>query len=145
MDDRLSTAYEHLANSLGEVLAALVEALGKEINKVLENLKSIGAAFNTLDLEWCKALIWAEAEHPEWIRIYERTKKKRIRKKYRDKITRGYQARPEGKPEEMPEPLPDENVEHCVCCGAPVPEGRQVCWQCEHGLTLDKRKDDEDV
>jgi len=21
----------------------------------------------------------------------------------------------------------------CVCCGAPVPEGRQVCWVCEHG------------
>lgn len=20
----------------------------------------------------------------------------------------------------------------CVCCGAPVPEGRMVCWQCEH-------------
>lgn len=20
----------------------------------------------------------------------------------------------------------------CVCCGAPVPEGRQICWQCEH-------------
>lgn len=19
----------------------------------------------------------------------------------------------------------------CVCCGAPVPEGRMVCWQCE--------------
>ena len=28
----------------------------------------------------------------------------------------------------------------CVCCGAPVPEGRQVCWICEreaeeHGKT----------
>ena len=21
----------------------------------------------------------------------------------------------------------------CVCCGAPVPEGRQVCWECERG------------
>lgn len=20
----------------------------------------------------------------------------------------------------------------CVCCGAPVPEGRWICWQCEH-------------
>ncbi len=26
----------------------------------------------------------------------------------------------------------------CVCCGAPVPEGRQVCWACENG---DKVKD----
>lgn len=24
-------------------------------------------------------------------------------------------------------------VDICVCCGAPVPEGRMVCWQCEHG------------
>lgn len=20
----------------------------------------------------------------------------------------------------------------CICCGAPVPEGRMICWQCEH-------------
>ena len=20
----------------------------------------------------------------------------------------------------------------CVCCGEPVPEGRMVCWKCEH-------------
>ena len=20
----------------------------------------------------------------------------------------------------------------CVCCGKPVPEGRQICWECEH-------------
>ena len=20
----------------------------------------------------------------------------------------------------------------CVCCGAPVPEGWQICWECEH-------------
>lgn len=23
----------------------------------------------------------------------------------------------------------NENI--CVCCGAPIPEGRQVCWNCE--------------
>lgn len=22
----------------------------------------------------------------------------------------------------------------CTCCGRPVPEGRQVCWQCEHRI-----------
>lgn len=22
-------------------------------------------------------------------------------------------------------------MDYCVCCGAPVPEGRQVCWICE--------------
>lgn len=20
----------------------------------------------------------------------------------------------------------------CVCCGVEIPEGRQVCWMCEH-------------
>lgn len=20
----------------------------------------------------------------------------------------------------------------CVCCGEPVPEGRMICWRCEH-------------
>lgn len=24
--------------------------------------------------------------------------------------------------------------ETCVCCGRPIPEGRQICWQCEHEL-----------
>ena len=32
------------------------------------------------------------------------------------------------------------NIEHsykiisdiCVCCGEPVPEGRMICWKCEH-------------
>lgn len=22
-------------------------------------------------------------------------------------------------------------MDYCVCCGAPVPEGRMVCWICE--------------
>ena len=22
---------------------------------------------------------------------------------------------------------------YCVCCGEIIPEGRQVCWRCEHG------------
>ena len=24
----------------------------------------------------------------------------------------------------------------CVCCGAPIPEGRQVCPNCENGSTV---------
>ena len=27
--------------------------------------------------------------------------------------------------------LVESNAEHCVCCGATVPEGRQICPQCE--------------
>jgi predicted nucleic acid-binding Zn ribbon protein len=25
------------------------------------------------------------------------------------------------------------NENTCVCCGVPIPEGRQVCWNCEYG------------
>lgn len=25
----------------------------------------------------------------------------------------------------------------CVCCGAPIPEGRQVCFICEKGSTVE--------
>ena len=27
--------------------------------------------------------------------------------------------------------LVETNAEHCVCCGATIPEGRQICPQCE--------------
>ena len=27
--------------------------------------------------------------------------------------------------------LVESNAEHCVCCGATIPEGRQVCSKCE--------------
>lgn len=26
----------------------------------------------------------------------------------------------------------------CVCCGAPVPEGVMVCWNCEHKDDVDE-------
>lgn len=28
----------------------------------------------------------------------------------------------------------------CVCCGQPVPEGRQICWCCEQILYKDVRE-----
>ena len=27
------------------------------------------------------------------------------------------------------------NENTCVCCGEIIPEGRQVCWRCEHKTT----------
>lgn len=32
------------------------------------------------------------------------------------------------------------SVDRCVCCGEPVPEGRMVCWMCEH--QFDKEEGD---
>lgn len=34
--------------------------------------------------------------------------------------------------EEKVEDLIIPNVDLCVCCGAYVPEVRQVCWDCEN-------------
>lgn len=31
-------------------------------------------------------------------------------------------------------------IERCVCCGEPVPEGRQVCPQCEQKAHDDMRE-----
>ena len=31
------------------------------------------------------------------------------------------------------------NEERCVCCGSVIPEGRQVCWNCEHGVVNTER------
>lgn len=35
------------------------------------------------------------------------------------------------------------DVDRCVVCGAPVPEGRMVCWQCEH-RNKEENKEDSD-
>ena len=32
----------------------------------------------------------------------------------------------------------DPGSSFCVCCGEPVPEGRMVCWGCEHSPILTK-------
>ena len=29
-------------------------------------------------------------------------------------------------------PAPDIQVDRCICGGEPIPEGRCVCWRCEH-------------
>ena len=35
-------------------------------------------------------------------------------------------------------------INRCVCCGEEIPEGRTVCWRCEHGTsdtnTLNEQK-----
>ena len=34
------------------------------------------------------------------------------------------------------------NENRCVCCDEIIPEGRQVCWSCEHStkVLIDKEK-----
>ena len=37
-----------------------------------------------------QAWVWAEKYHPEWCAVYNRTKKRRIKKKYKDRVMRAY-------------------------------------------------------
>jgi hypothetical protein len=27
-------------------------------------------------------------------------------------------------------------MDRCICCGAEIPEGRQVCWNCENATAI---------
>ena len=29
-------------------------------------------------------------------------------------------------------PVYAARCDRCICCGEPIPEGRGVCWRCEH-------------
>lgn len=31
----------------------------------------------------------------------------------------------------------------CMCCGEIIPEGREICWSCEHGYTPNKKEEEE--
>ncbi len=34
-----------------------------------------------------------------------------------------------------------ENNNTCICCGEPIPEGRQICPHCEKTFTMDAKYD----
>lgn len=36
------------------------------------------------------------------------------------------------------------NEHRCAACGAIIPQGRDVCWSCEHGYTPDKIEKNEE-
>lgn len=80
----LSLASENLLTSIGNFAFAAVEfvrAIANVLPSVIEAIKSG---------EEMIAYTWAENTHPEWIKILRRTKKKRIRKKYHNRIMRGF-------------------------------------------------------
>lgn len=36
------------------------------------------------------------------------------------------------------------NEHRCASCGEIIPQGRDICWGCEHGYTLDKIKNNKE-
>lgn len=84
--ENLDEALREFGNAIGN----LAKAIGKVIKELAKNLQL------DFDIEFLLAYNWAKKEHPEWVTILNRTKKKRIRKKYQDWILREYKKRCEG-------------------------------------------------
>lgn len=81
--ERVSAAFEKLAAACSETASALVEWAGAAVKALCEALpyETIIAA---------AAYAAAKKEHPEWVHKAKYCKKKRIRKKYHDRIMRKY-------------------------------------------------------
>lgn len=76
-------------NKLREAAMEMGRVVGKAIEAAAESLHPLVKIL--IDQE-TRAMLWAETAHPEWVAIHNRTKKARIRKKYYDRIMRGYAA-----------------------------------------------------
>ena len=81
-NERLNEAICNLRSSMIEFGAALGEcvlAAARTVSKTLKSVSFIAVAYSK-----------AEREHPEWIHKAQYSKKRRIRKKYHDRIMREY-------------------------------------------------------
>lgn len=96
--DPAREALEQYATQLGRTLAPVFA----EIKRIMETVASalaevIAQVVNTwealADWEFVLAYVWAQQAHPKWVAILNRTKKKRTRKKYQDRILRAYRER----------------------------------------------------
>ena len=78
---KVSEALQNIAANLGELFRA-----------VSDWVRSAAAQLAPLlaETQWSLAYIWAKSAHPEWVAIMNRTKKRRTRKKYADRIRRAY-------------------------------------------------------
>ena len=83
----LSDALGRMAQAAADADRAMAEAITAVAAVLTETWTDITAIFS---LE-TRAMLWASNKHPEWLTIYNRTKKKRIRKKYHDRIMRAYE------------------------------------------------------
>lgn len=84
--ERVAAAVNLLAKVCGEVLYELTKWTRQTVNELftqinLEPLSRINQAYRQ-----------ARQEHPEWVHKVQYCKKKRIRKKYHDRIMREYGA-----------------------------------------------------
>ena len=81
---KLSAAIRETAARVTVAFEAATEAFKKAALAVLNSTRDFA--------EWLRASSWANGVHHKWLIIYRRTKKRRIKKKYRDRILRAYRA-----------------------------------------------------
>lgn len=83
--------FSALRDALYKMAEGMTEAVTAAAQIITDAFSGLAAAFASVKLDQeTLAMIWAEDAHPEWTAIYYRTKKARIRKKYRDRIVREY-------------------------------------------------------
>lgn len=79
-----------IAEGLNQIMPPIIEAW----QKLCEAIRSTWDAVvvDCPDISFICAYAWATVHHPEWVNRLNRTKKRRTRKKYQDRIMRAYQA-----------------------------------------------------
>ena len=88
---------EALTHSGGlKSLTNAVSQLSESTAKATTSLSTLNSIVKDFAERWRKselsALLWAANNHPEWCAVLNRTKKRRIKKKYRDRVMRAYAA-----------------------------------------------------
>lgn len=82
---------------IGRAFGELADEIAKKTIPALQELRAALESNAIAEREWQMAQLWAYGARPEWMRIYNRTKKRRTRKKYRDKVLRAYRKEHAGR------------------------------------------------
>lgn len=85
-EPQVRQAFEAMGVALGEA----AKVLGEAARAAADAFAALYVSPMRDALTWCVALTWAKRQYPEWVAIMNRTKKRRVRKKYHDRILRAY-------------------------------------------------------
>ena len=85
--ERMKTGMVEALNGIRIEFTATAAAMREMTATVIKAIRNLHGG-----IEWHNAYTWACEAHPKWVTIYHRTKKRRIAKKYRDRILRAYRA-----------------------------------------------------
>lgn len=84
--------WTRLCEIMTTALQPFVEAFADIRRKLAESIPTMcNALYEMVGGTWFCAYAWATVHRPKWVNILNRTKKRRTRKKYQDRIMRAYQ------------------------------------------------------